>query len=170
LNKSSSSFYGMVTTPKLRLRCRGIKFAVLRRKEGLGLKGWKFGTVLQCSIISGVYLLRPGPFGLRLIGLEVEVFGRFQFLRAVLGVGKKLLNLWEVAKEFLSFKVGTGHNISLWFDAWHPTGRLLDIYGFRAIYNSDIGLNAHVSFVLHNASWNCPLLDRMIWLLFKQGF
>jgi hypothetical protein len=56
----------------------------------------------------------------------------------------------------LSFKVGTGHNISLWFDAWHPDGRLIDTYGFWAVYDSGLSLNACVSTVLHEGSWNWP--------------
>jgi hypothetical protein len=52
--------------------------------------------------------------------------------------------------------VGTCHHISLWFDAWHPAGRLIDIYGFWAVYDFGIGLNDRVSYVLHNGSWNWP--------------
>jgi hypothetical protein len=69
---------------------------------------------------------------------------------------KKLMHLREGAKKLLSFKVGSGHNISLWFDAWHPDGRLIDIYGFRAVYDSGLSLNACVSIVLHEGSWNWP--------------
>lgn len=52
--------------------------------------------------------------------------------------------------------MGTGHNISLWFDAWYPAGRLINIYGFQAVYDSGLSLNACVSSVLHKGSWNWP--------------
>jgi len=61
---------------------------------------------------------------------------------------KRILKLRDVAKEFLSFKVGKGHDISLWFDAWHPAGRLVDTYGFRIVYDSSIGIDAKLSAVL----------------------
>jgi hypothetical protein len=38
---------------------------------------------------------------------------------------KKLFNLRKLLKKFISFKVGEGTSISLWFDLWHPAGRLL---------------------------------------------
>jgi hypothetical protein len=62
----------------------------------------------------------------------------------------------EATKKLLSFKVGTGYNISLWFDAWHPAGRLIDIYGFQAVYDSGLSLNSCVSSILHKGSWNWP--------------
>lgn len=52
--------------------------------------------------------------------------------------------------------MGTGHNISLWFDAWYPAGRLINIYGFQAVYDSSLSLNACVPSVLHKGSWNWP--------------
>jgi hypothetical protein len=61
-----------------------------------------------------------------------------------------------VAKEFLSFKVGKGHNISLWFDAWHPAGRLLDTYGFQIVYDFGIGIDAKLSAILQNGNWIWP--------------
>jgi len=60
----------------------------------------------------------------------------------------KLLNLCELAKEFISFKVGEGHSIFLWLDCWHPAGRLLDTYGFRIVYDTGSNLDARVSSVL----------------------
>jgi hypothetical protein len=71
-------------------------------------------------------------------------------------INKGLAPLREVAKKLLSFKVGTGHNNSLRFDAWHPNGRLIDTYGFRVVYDSGLGLNACVSTVLHEGYWNWP--------------
>jgi hypothetical protein len=69
---------------------------------------------------------------------------------------KKILKLRDVAKDFLSFKVGKGHDISLWFDAWHPAGRLVDIYGFRIVYDFGIGIDAKLSTVLKNGNWIWP--------------
>lgn len=88
--------------PKLRLRCHGIKFAVLRMKEGSGLKGWKVGTRLPCSIISGVCLPMPDHFGLHglsRIGLKVEVFSKFQFLRVAFGAGKNFCILEKLPRS-----------------------------------------------------------------------
>jgi hypothetical protein len=61
---------------------------------------------------------------------------------------KKLLNLRETAKKFISFKVGEGTSISLWFDLWHPAGRLLDTYVFRIVYDIGSILDARLSSVI----------------------
>jgi hypothetical protein len=61
-----------------------------------------------------------------------------------------------VAKEFLSFRVGKCHDISLWFDAWHQAGKLLDTYGFWIVYDSGIGIDAKLSAVLQNGNWVWP--------------
>jgi len=69
---------------------------------------------------------------------------------------KKLLNLHELAKEFISFKVGESHSIFLWLDCWHPTGRLLDTYGYRIVYDTGSNLDARVSSVLIDRRWVWP--------------
>jgi hypothetical protein len=69
---------------------------------------------------------------------------------------KKLLKLRDVAKEFLSFKVGKCHDISLWIYAWHPAGRLLDTYEFQIVYDFGIGIDAKLSAVLQNGNWIWP--------------
>jgi hypothetical protein len=65
-----------------------------------------------------------------------------------------LLNLRKLLKKFISFKVGEGTSISLWFDLWHPAGRLLDTYGFRIVYAIRRSLDAQLSFVIKNGKWS----------------
>jgi hypothetical protein len=67
-----------------------------------------------------------------------------------------LLKLRDVAKEFLIFKVGEGHSISLWFDNWHLVGRLLDTYGFCIVYDTGSNLDARVSSILIDGHWTWP--------------
>jgi len=69
---------------------------------------------------------------------------------------KKLLNLFELAKEFITFKVGEGHSIFLWLDCWHPAGRLLDTYGYHIVYDTGSNLDARVSSVLIDGRWVWP--------------
>lgn len=67
---------------------------------------------------------------------------------------KKILNLCEVAKSFLKFKVGDGSSISLWLEAWHPDGILLDKYSFRVIYVSSNRVDAKLSSMMKNGDSN----------------
>jgi hypothetical protein len=69
---------------------------------------------------------------------------------------KKLLKLRDEAKNLLSFKVRNGQDISLWFDDWHPAGRLIDAYGLQIVFDSDIGIDARFSYVLQSGNWVWP--------------
>jgi hypothetical protein len=66
---------------------------------------------------------------------------------------KKLLKLRNIAKQFLSFKVGGGSQIFFWHDKWHPIGYLLDCFGSRAVHDSGIPLDAKVSKIIKGGDW-----------------
>jgi len=66
---------------------------------------------------------------------------------------RRLLKLRNVARNFISFEVGDGQNIHLWFDNWHPCGVLIERYGFRVVYDASSGLNYKLSSVLSNGIW-----------------
>jgi hypothetical protein len=67
---------------------------------------------------------------------------------------KKILNLSEVAKSLLKFKVGDGSSISLWLEVWHPDGILLGKDGFRVVYDSRSSIDAKLSSMMKNGDWN----------------
>jgi hypothetical protein len=67
---------------------------------------------------------------------------------------RKLLKLRDEARNFLSFSVGTGQNIHLWFDAWHPDGVLYEKYGHRVIYDAHSKLEARLDSVIIDGHWN----------------
>jgi hypothetical protein len=66
---------------------------------------------------------------------------------------KQILKLREIAKEILSFKVGDGQNIFLWFDNWHPNGYLLDKYVHRAVHDAGSTIGAKLATVIRDG-WN----------------
>jgi hypothetical protein len=67
---------------------------------------------------------------------------------------RKILKLWEVAKNFLKFQVGDGTNISLWMDNWHPEGVLNDKYGFWVIDDARSCIDAKLSSVIRGKDWH----------------
>jgi hypothetical protein len=70
---------------------------------------------------------------------------------------RSLLKLRNVVRNFISFEVGDGQNIHLWFDNWHPCGVLIERYGSRVVYDARSGLNSKLSSVLSNYGnwcWN----------------
>jgi len=61
---------------------------------------------------------------------------------------RKLLKLRHLARGLIRFEVGTGENIHLWMDNWHPFGALVEKFGFRIVYDSYRKLDAKLSSVL----------------------
>jgi hypothetical protein len=69
---------------------------------------------------------------------------------------KQLLKLRDVAKKFLSFKVGEGTLIFMWLDCWHSYGYLLDRYGFRPVYEAGSCVDAKLSSIIQGGEWFWP--------------
>jgi hypothetical protein len=61
-----------------------------------------------------------------------------------------------IAKQFLSFKVGDGKKIFLWYDIWHPEGCLFDKFGFRTIYDAGRSIGPKVSSITRDNNWYWP--------------
>lgn len=66
------------------------------------------------------------------------------------------MELRDVAKKFLSFKVGDGSKIFLWYDVWQPTGCLLDKYGFRIVYDAGCSIGPKLSSIIRDGEWYWP--------------
>jgi hypothetical protein len=66
---------------------------------------------------------------------------------------KKILKLQDLAKRFIWFKVGDGSNVFLWLDQWYPAGYLLDMYGFRIVYDSGLPLKAKLAAIINDGDW-----------------
>lgn len=74
---------------------------------------------------------------------------------------RKILKLRDLAKQFLKFKIGDGSKVFLWLDSWHPDGCLLDVYGFRVVYDASSNLmlkagsnlDAKVSSIVRDGEW-----------------
>ena len=49
---------------------------------------------------------------------------------------RKILKPREIARPFIRFDVGSGRNIHLWHDCWHPDGVLFLKYGHRIMYDA----------------------------------
>jgi hypothetical protein len=43
--------------------------------------------------------------------------------------------------------------VFLWLDNWHPDECLLDVYGFRAVYDAGSNLETKVSAIIRNGDW-----------------
>ena len=52
---------------------------------------------------------------------------------------------------------------SLWFDNQHPHSPLANSYGERFIYDSGMGNNARVNFLISNSEWRIPTTQSIGW-------
>jgi hypothetical protein len=53
----------------------------------------------------------------------------------------------------LRFEVGKGEDIHLWLDSWHPSGVLLENYGYRVVHDAQSRVQAKLSSVIFNGEW-----------------
>lgn len=44
----------------------------------------------------------------------------------------------------------------IWYDQWHPDGRLLDKYSYRAMYDARSNVGARVSSIIRDGDWFWP--------------
>ncbi|XP_062169099.1 uncharacterized protein LOC133875111 [Alnus glutinosa] len=66
---------------------------------------------------------------------------------------RKLLKFRHLARGLIRFEVGTGENIHLWMDNWHPFGALVEKFGFIIVYDFCSNLEAKLSSVLKDGIW-----------------
>jgi len=96
----------------------------------------------------GIVIPSPSYYSVEVNWLKGKSFWHTFILKVCSLSWKKLLNLRNVVRKFISFKVGDGSRISLWFDNWHHFGRLIDNYGFLIVYDSGSCLEARVLYVI----------------------
>jgi hypothetical protein len=63
--------------------------------------------------------------------------------------------------------VGDGSSIFLWLDWWHPSGILVDKFGFRVVYDAGSILEAKVASVMNELGGIGVLLVLMLLCIFK---
>ncbi|XP_062145417.1 uncharacterized protein LOC133852669 [Alnus glutinosa] len=102
---------------------------------------------------------------------------------------RKILKLHGIARGFLKHEIGDGKSIHLWTDNWHPSGVLVERYGYRIVYDSQSRLDSRLDSVIQNG--NCcwkparsdslveiqsklfeiqfRVADKPIWTIFRSG-
>lgn len=82
-------------------------------------------------------------------------FWSYEGYSSVSFVWKHLLKLIKETSESIMYKVGNGHEVSLWFVDWLVRGSLAYRPGFSV---AAVGYNMHMSVgdILHNSRWNFP--------------
>ncbi|GKU97302.1 hypothetical protein SLEP1_g10467 [Rubroshorea leprosula] len=69
---------------------------------------------------------------------------------------RKILSLRPAARYLIKHMIGNGENTFLWFDFWHPTGPLLEVYGQKIVQDTAIPLQAKLSQVVQGNFWKWP--------------
>jgi hypothetical protein len=164
-----------------------------KREGGLGLKsleGWN-----QTSMLRHVWSLfaRSGSIWVAWVRenfLKRRSFWSVGIPQSCSWSWRKILKLRDVAKRFLKFEVGSGENIHMWLDSWHPAGIFLETYGQRVVYDAHSSMEAKLSSVIVNGDWywkparsealveiqarlpelSSDLHDKVIWTASKKGY
>lgn len=127
------------------------KVCVPKKEGGLGIK--KLDIWNQASMLHHVWTLFARSGSLWVAWIENNLLKGRSFWQVSIPQNcsyswRKLLKLRGIAKQFLSFKVGDGQKIFLWYDVWHPEGCLFDRYGYRMIYDAGSAIGPKVSSII----------------------
>lgn len=68
---------------------------------------------------------------------------------------KKILKLRNIAKQFLKHRVKDGRNIFLSYDNWHLAGCLIDVYGYKTVYDAGSAIVPKLSYTIRR-DWYWP--------------
>lgn len=69
----------------------------------------------------------------------------------------KVMKLRDSFQNSIKHKVGTGENIFMWFDSWHPLDPLVKRFGQRIIYDCASSRWAKLSNFVNNGVWQFPI-------------
>ncbi|GKA93904.1 zinc knuckle CX2CX4HX4C containing protein [Tanacetum coccineum] len=69
---------------------------------------------------------------------------------------RKILQVRNIVRPFIWFRVGDGSKASAWFDNWCLLGPLADIISNRDIYGAGYNRSAKVKDIIVNDSWSWP--------------
>jgi len=135
------------------------KVCVPKKEGGLGIK--KLDIWNQASMLHHVWTLFARSGSLWVAWIENNLLKGRSFWQVSIPHNcswswRKLLKLRSIAKQFLSFKVGDGRKIFLWYDVWHPEGCLFDKYGYRMIYDAGSAIGPKVSSIIQEGAWYWP--------------
>jgi hypothetical protein len=144
---------------ELMLSWHGIRFCIPKKEGGLGIK--KLDIWNQACMLHHIWTLfaRSGSLWVAWVEknlLKGDSFWQVSIPQSGSWSWKKLLKLINVAKQFLSFKVGDGNKIFLWYDTWHPEGCLFDKFEYRVIYDAGRNIGPRVSSIIRDGEWFWP--------------
>jgi hypothetical protein len=144
---------------KARAKVAWEKVCVPKKECGLGLKSLPIWN--QVSMLNHVWNLfsRPGSLWVAWIQhnrLKGQSFWEVPIPQHCPWSWRKILNLRSLAKQFLKFKIGDGSSIFLWYDYWHPSGRLIDTFGYRIVYDAGPSIGPMLSSIIKSRDWFWP--------------
>lgn len=82
---------------------------------------------------------------------------------------RSILKLRKDVKDYITFEVGDGENISLWYTNWNPKGPFVERYDIEIIYDLDLSKEAKVNDTILNGAWTQPLTFSMKHLEIKSS-
>jgi hypothetical protein len=135
------------------------KICVPKKEGGLGIKRLEVWNKASMMIHIWNLFARVGSLWVAWVEevwLKGRSFWQIPIPHTCSWSWKKTLKLRGVAKDFLSFKVGDGSKIFLWFDSWHPAGYLLDRYSYRTVYDAGRDIGPKLSSIIRNDEWYWP--------------
>jgi hypothetical protein len=149
-------FLWCVQDVKARAKVAWERVCAPKREVGLGIK--KLETWNQASMMVHIRNLFAKAGSLWVAWVEIvwlrgKSFWQIPIPHMCSWSWRKILKLRPIARAFLSFKIGAGSRIFLWYDSWHPNG-CLENYGFRTSYDAGHNIGPMLSSIIKNGEWH----------------
>jgi hypothetical protein len=127
-----------------------------KKEGGLGIK--RLATWNQVSMLNHIwnFFSRSGSLWVACCKenwLKGKSFWQVSIPQHCSWSWKKILQLRVLAKNFIKFQVGDGHNIFVWYDNWHPLGCLYDKFGYRLLHDAGHFVGPKLSSIIRGGSW-----------------
>jgi hypothetical protein len=67
-----------------------------------------------------------------------------------------MLSIRDMIKGHVLYEIGSGDNVSMWYDKWSQQGSLCDFISKRAIYEARSDDDMKISGMIRNGKWLWP--------------
>ncbi|GJW63854.1 hypothetical protein Tco_0115738 [Tanacetum coccineum] len=130
-----------------------------KNEGGLGVKRLDiFNKALMSSHIWKL-LIRKDSLWVKWIHtykLRNRNFWDFPFRGSMTWAWRKILQLRPVIREFIWYRLGNGHDISLWYDKWCSISPLADVISNRDLHRVGLTTMSKVRDIIHDGSLSWP--------------
>lgn len=147
---------------------------ILPKNEVLGIKGvgdWNKALILK-QLINLVNPTSKSTWAdwVRKTIIKNGSFWTIQEPSKCSWILKKVLGLRDIARNHITYKIGNGADLSLWFDPWYNNRPICSSGNDPIILHSGLPTSAKVSVIIGEQGWNLPQSNYHDMIVWRNSF